>query len=109
MALLPALPPIPASAVEKIGKGIFVDFKELFSDNIALVSQLHGLSHADVWMSAMQMSGHMRDIMDPLVVDVLFIVICGCISGSWKTCELMVFFFSWVAYYKTINVSSYFI
>ena len=77
---LPALPPIPTHAVEKIEKGVFIDFKELLSDSIAQVSQLHELSHS---FFLMQLSGHMRDITDPLSW-VYFFVIRGCISGGSK-------------------------
>ena len=43
LVLASALLPIPGRAVEKISKGQFIDFKELLSDKVALVSQLREL------------------------------------------------------------------
>ena len=36
LALASALPPIPGKAVDKISKGLFIEFKELLADNVAL-------------------------------------------------------------------------
>ena len=84
---------IPTHAVEKIEKGVFIDFKELFSNNIAPVSQLHQLSHS---FSLMQLSGHMKDITDPLSW-VYFLLILAASVEDKKTQELMAFFSSCVA------------
>ena len=73
--------------MEKIEKGVFIDFKELFSNNIAPVSQLHQLSHS---FSLMQLSGHMRDITNPLSW-VYFLLILAASVEDKKTQELMAF------------------
>uniref|UniRef100_A0A1X7UZ92 Uncharacterized protein n=1 Tax=Amphimedon queenslandica TaxID=400682 RepID=A0A1X7UZ92_AMPQE len=39
LAISSALPPIPARAVDKIERGVFIDFKELFHDNVALFNR----------------------------------------------------------------------
>ena len=40
LVLSSALPPVPARAVDKIRSGLFIDFKELLPDNVALSQQL---------------------------------------------------------------------
>ena len=40
LVLSSALPPVPARAVDKIRSGLFIDFKELLPDNVALSQRL---------------------------------------------------------------------
>uniref|UniRef100_A0A1X7UUI3 CCHC-type domain-containing protein n=1 Tax=Amphimedon queenslandica TaxID=400682 RepID=A0A1X7UUI3_AMPQE len=61
LAISSALPPIPARAVEKIEKGVFIDFRELLHDNMALFNTLQELE-----LSANSSVQKMRDISDPL-------------------------------------------
>uniref|UniRef100_A0A1X7TCH6 Cleavage and polyadenylation specificity factor subunit 4 n=1 Tax=Amphimedon queenslandica TaxID=400682 RepID=A0A1X7TCH6_AMPQE len=61
LAISSALPPIPARAVEKIEKGIFIDFRELLHDNVALFNTLQELGSPT--NTSVQ---KMRDISDPL-------------------------------------------
>uniref|UniRef100_A0A1X7SLT9 Cleavage and polyadenylation specificity factor subunit 4 n=1 Tax=Amphimedon queenslandica TaxID=400682 RepID=A0A1X7SLT9_AMPQE len=62
LALASALPPIPGKAVDKISKGIFIEFKELLADNVALASQLRELGP----VQGATARSRMRDISDPL-------------------------------------------
>ena len=62
-----SLPPIPAKAVEKIRAGVFIDFKELLTDNIALLQRLQDVGQPGQHpLSALTTAARMRDIQDPL-------------------------------------------
>ena len=76
LVISPALPPMPGKIIEKIQKGLFVDFKEFLNDNILLLQKLQDIGQANPALSAAQpfLSGSkLRDVPNPL---------------SWASCFL---------------------
>ena len=76
LVISPALPSIPGKIIEKIQKGLFVDFKEFLNDNILLLQKLQDIGQANPALSAAQpfLSGSkLRDVPNPL---------------SWASCFL---------------------
>ena len=89
LILSSALPPVPARAADKIWAGQFIEFKELLSDNVALLQRLQDMGVANQPHSL----GHswMREVHDPL---------------TWVSCFLT-FMATKIAHQETQELAAY--
>ena len=85
LVLSSALPPVPARAVDKIRSGLFIDFKELLLDNVALLQRLAETSSL--------LSGapptHMSEVTDILTWISCFLYFVAARSEDSATRDLM--------------------
>ena len=62
----PALPPVPAKALEKIRANAYFDLKELLPDNAALLQRLQELGHITTLTTQPNATVRLREINNPL-------------------------------------------
>ena len=69
LIISPALSPIPAKVVDKVSRGVFVDFKEFLADNVLLLQRLQDLGQVGAILPSAQHFSNgscLREVSDPL-------------------------------------------
>ena len=88
----PALPPIPAKALEKIRSDAYFDLKELLPDNAALLTRLQELGHIPAAAMPAHISGlKLREINNPLTWVFTFLSFIAAKTTSEPTRDLVAY------------------
>ena len=87
LVLSSALPPVPARAVDKIRSGLFIDFKELLPDNVALSQRLAETSS----LLSGAPPAHLREVTDILTWISCFLYFVAARSEDSVTRDLMAY------------------
>ena len=87
----PALPPVPAKALEKIRANLYFDLKELLPDNAALLQRLQELSHLTALGSQPQSAVRLREINNPLTWIFCYLSFVAAKTESEETRDLIAY------------------
>ena len=87
----PALPPVPAKALEKIRANLYFDLKELLPDNAALLQRLQELGHLTALGSQPQSAVRLREINNPLTWIFCYLSFVAAKTESEETRDLIAY------------------